>query len=304
MANAKVLLIIGLAGVAILASTAQGGAPMGPPVALLGEGQWSVGGEYGRETITMKADGSLRPVYSGVGYDFDETVTINDLAMNMFFVTFGYGITDNWDIFARVGAADAKDDMSGRGLIPNDPEDPGDFLDVHRRTYDLGGLDNDMGLAWGVGTRATFARSGPWAFGGLVQATWFRPGDSDFCYEDPLWPGMDVYHIGKASLDFWEAQVGLAVSYQADTVRFWGGPFLQFIMGDFDRDGRIVVAGVDTGGFKASGDLQEESQFGGQGGIGVGLSKQVDVWVEGQVTSDSWFVGVGLTFKPQETFGM
>ncbi len=31
---------------------------------------------------------------------------------------------------------------------------------------------------------------------------------------------------------------------------------------------------------------------------------QVDLWVEGQVTGDSWLVGIGFILKPQETFGM
>ncbi len=310
MTNAKALLVGGLASMAILASTALGGAPMGPPMALLGEGNWGVGGEYGHESADLQAQGTLRAVYGGLPFDFVENLEIKDLTMDMFFVTLAYGVCDNWDIFARVGAADAGDDVRATSNIPRvPPSGPIDANDVLNQLgvpqhYALGSLDNSFGFAWGIGTRATFCRSGPWAFGGLVQATFFKPGDSDIQYVDPLF-GAAVEHIGDAELDFWETQVSLAVSYQVDTLRLWAGPFLQFIMGDFDRDGRILFDGVDLGDtFKASSDLQQKSEIGGHFGGDWSVSQQLDLYVEGQVTGDSWLVGVGLMIKPQESFGM
>ena len=312
MANAKALLITGLTGMALLASTAYGGAPMGPPMALLGEGHWGLGGEYGHENMNLRADGTLRAVYgtgtpSGpVPFDFVETVTIDDLTMNMFFATLAYGVCDNWDIFVRVGASDATDGAQARANIPRNPADPNALVDQLGvpQCYPLGSLDGSFGLAWGVGTRATFCRSGPWSFGGLVQATWFKPGDSSIRYTDPLW-GTGVEHDGNGDLDFWETQVSLAVSYQVDTWRLWAGPFLQFVTGTFDRSGSILFDGVDAGDtFRASADLQQVSEFGGHFGANWEMNKQVNLWVEGQVTGDSWLVGIGLMFKPQETFGM
>jgi hypothetical protein len=310
MTNAKALLIVGLASMVIFASTAFGGAPMGPPMALLGEGNWGFGGEYGHENMNLRASGTFRAMYPDVPFDFVETVQIDDLAMNMFFGTLAYGVCDNWDIFVRAGAADAKDEARATANIPRISFD---FNDVDlidqlgvRQRYPLGGIDSDYGFAWGVGTRATFCRSGPWAFGGLVQATWFKPGDSDIRYADPLFPiPPGVEHVGDAELDFWETQVSLAVSYQVDTWRLWVGPFLQYVVGDFDRSGRILVDGADLGDtFRASSDLQQESEIGGHFGADWSISEQLDLWVEGQLTGDSWFGGIGLIIKPQETFGM
>jgi hypothetical protein len=316
MVNAKALLIIGLAGMAILASTAYGGAPMGPPMALLGEGHWGLGGEYGHESMNLRASGTIRAVY-GVGtptgpvpFDFVETARINDLAMNMFFATLAYGVCDNWDLFVRVGASDAGGEVRGTSNIPrvspSGPINGDDLIDQLGvpQTYPMGSFDGSLGLAWGVGTRATFCRSGPWSFGGLVQATWFKPGDSSIRYTDPLW-GAGVEHVGDASFDFWQTQVSLAVAYQVDTWRLWAGPFLQCVAGDFDRHGSILFSGVNSGDkFSGSSKLQQESEIGGHFGADVGVSKQLDLWVEGQVTGDSWFAGIGLIFKPQETFGM
>jgi hypothetical protein len=296
MTNAKALLVIGLASTAIFTATALGGAPMGPPMALLGEGNWGFGAEYGRGTMDLRASGTLRAVY-GVGtpdgpvpFDFVEKVKIDNLAMNMIFGTIGYGICDNWDIFVRVGASDARDDATATANIPRNPNDPDAVVDQLGviQQYPLGSIDSNFGFAWGVGTRATFCRSGPWAFGGLVQATWFKPGDSDIEYTDPLW-GAGVKHVGTGNLDFWETQVSLAVSYQVDTWRLWAGPFLQFVFGEFDRSGSILFSGADAGDtFKASSDLQQASEIGAHFGADWELSKQVGLWVEGQVTGDSW----------------
>ncbi len=306
MTHQKALLAIGLASMAVLASTALGGAPMGPPMALLGEGNWGFGAEYGHESMDLQASGTLGAVYDNVPFEFVETIEIDNLAMNMFFATLGYGVCDDWDIFVRLGAADAQDDMTGKGNIPLNPDLPDSLVDQLGvpQEYSLDSLDSDFGLAVGVGTRTTFCRSGPWAFGGLVQVTYFKPGDSDIEYTDPLW-GEGVVQIGDAELELWETQVSVAASYQVDTVRLWAGPFLQFVAGDLDRDGDILFDGVNLGDtFDASSDLQQKSEIGGHFGVDWSASEQVDLWLEGQVTGDSWFVGVGVVLKPQESFGM
>ena len=91
---------------------AAGGAPMGPPIAFLGEGQWSVGGEFAHEQMDMEAFGISVETFDGEFSTFyAQPFTFEDIETNMFFGTLGYGICDNWDIFVRVGAADAQDDL-------------------------------------------------------------------------------------------------------------------------------------------------------------------------------------------------
>jgi hypothetical protein len=299
MATRKALLIIGFG--AIFTSAAFGGAPMGPAIALLGEGNWGVGAEYGHESIDLQAHGELTMIYNNVPFEFIESQRIDSLEMNMFFATMAYGLCDTWDVFVRVGGADAQDGITGTANIPRDITDVGGDLGVPQG-YTIGDFSGSYGVAWGGGTRATFCQSGPWSFGGLVQATWFQPADSDVEYIDPL-QGSDAIQIGKASLDFWEAQVAVAAVYQVDTVRVWAGPFLQFFNGDLDRDGGIQISGF-TGSFDASSDIKEQSQLGGYLGAQYEPSQQVNLWVEGQFTGDSWFVGVGLLYKPVESYGM
>jgi hypothetical protein len=270
---------------------------MGPPIATLDEGQWSFGAEYGYETIDLRACGTFGSVYAGTPFDFVESLRIEDLEMNMLFGNLAYGVCDNWDLFVRLGAADASGDMKATA-------DVADFGVVGE--YSLGNLDSDPGFAWGAGTRATFCRSGPWSFGGLMQVTWFYPGDSDIKYVDPVIPPGpgDVTQVGEASIELWQGQVALAVAYQMDTVRLWAGPFLQFIDGDLDRSGSVLFDGDDFGDtFSASADLEQESEFGAHFGVSWQLASQWNLWGEGQVTGDSWLVGVGLVVMTQESFG-
>jgi hypothetical protein len=273
---------------------------MGPPIAVLGEGQWSIGGEFAHEQIDLQGTGMFQSVFlldPAETFDFVETQQIQDLELNMFFGTLAYGVCDNWDLFVRVGAADAQDDISATADVV-DIGVPGE--------YSLGQFDASYGLAWGVGTRATFCRSGPWSFGGLVQVTWFEPDDSDIEYPDPIVPpdGQTITQVGDASIDFWQTQVSMAVAYEMEEFRVWAGPFLQFIEGDFERSGSILVDGEDFGDtFDASGEIRDESQFGGFLGASWNMAEQWTLWGEGQITGDSWLVGVGIVFTP-EAYGL
>jgi hypothetical protein len=212
---------------------------------------------------------------------------INDLTSNTFFGTLAYGISDNWDVFARLGAADGKDKIVALAASPTALERQANF-------------EGSFGFAWGAGTRATFCRSGPWSFGGLMQVTWFRPGNSDFSVVDPIQP--DESWVGDAKLNYWQAQASLAAAYQLDKLRLWAGPFLQFVRGNMDFSGNGVLNGSNLSTISWTSKVQESSQVGGHVGVNWELCDQFDLWVEGQITADSWLVGAGAVIIPEKAF--
>ncbi len=274
----------------ILVSAAPAGAPLGPATAFLGEGRWAVGGEYAYEQMSLEASGTVTEQFlNDTTFFWTQPAQIDDLTSNMFFGTLAFGICDTWDIFARIGAADAKDKIVALQADADAVQRQNDF-------------DGSFGLAWGVGTRATFYRSGPWSFGGLMQVTWFRPGSSDFSIDDPLIP--DESWVGDMKLDYWQAQAALAATYQVDKWRFWAGPFLQFIRGDMDFNGTAVLDGAGVSTIRWTGDLQESTQVGGHFGANWEVSDVFDVWVGGQITGDSWLVGIGALLRPEKSFGI
>lgn len=276
----RISLMTAFLAMSLCATVAVGGAPMGPAVATLSEGQWSIGGEFAHEQMDMEASGRVTDAVSD--FFWTQEFEIEDLASNMAFANLAYGVCDNWNVFVRAGAADASDDLT----LP--PADTGALEQQD-------GFDGDYGLALGVGTRATFCRWGPWSFGGLMQVTWFKPGESEFTIEDPFIP--DETWSGDVELDYWQTQVSLAAAYETETWRIWGGPFLQFINGDMDFDGQVSI-GEDSGALNWSSDLDEAAQIGGHVGGGVSLGEQWDLWAEGQMTGDSWLIGVGFAIIP------
>lgn len=262
-------------------SVAPGGAPMGPSTAYLGEGQWSVGAEYGYEKADLKAFGTLSEVFNddSVHPDFGD-FKIKDLTSNMIFGTLAVGLNDNWDIFARAGAANGKDSLLGTFYDTGVSQTQGDF-------------DGKFGFAGGAGTRATFLQAGPLSFGGLVQVTWFQPGKSSVSMADPGTIGETL--TGDVKLQYWQTQVAVSAAYQADQFRFWAGPFLQFVRGDLKVENG-VGSGIQSWSLDAK--VQEKTQLGGHFGVLWQASDNFNAWVEGQITSDSWLVGVGAVFIP------
>jgi hypothetical protein len=281
MQTTRESLVTALLTLSVCTSAALGGAPMGLPIATLEEGKWSLGGEFGHEQIDLEASGKSTERWPTFSLSQRQKFEIEDLTSNMLFGNVAYGICNNWDVFIRVGAADAADDIVISGVGQDS-------------------FDGSYGFAWGIGTRATFGRRGPWTFGGQVQVTWFRPGDSDFAIIDPLIP--DETWSGKVELEYWQAQVGLAAVYQVDAWRLWAGPFLQFIDGDMDFKGQAIIT-EEPGSLTWTSDVEESSQFGAHVGASWDMTEQWNLWVEGQLTGDSWLIGIGTAFTP-ETFGL
>jgi len=278
-----------LVGLVSYPSTVRGGAPMGLPIAALEEGQWSVGLGYGYGEADYEASGlnvqypdGSSPTYAA------EFIDLNGYRTRVALGSFAYGICDNWDLFARLGFCDGRDRLSIHTAPPSgSPERVS--------------LDGDTGLAWGLGTRATFCHWGPWRFGGLIQITWLDPDSSRYTSSDP--DVADTVWAGDVDIEFWQTQVALAAVYQIDTLSFWAGPFLEFVEGDLDRSGRILVDGADAGRFTSSADIQETAQLGLHAGINWEATAKIDCRLEGQWTRDSWFFGVSGVMRPDQWFG-
>lgn len=279
----RILVIIALFG-----STACAGVPMGVPIGTVEEGQWTLGLEYGYEETDLKAHGySLSVVGTDPPMYAAESIDFEGLQTHMIFGTLAYGLCDNWDLFVRLGVADAQSDVTVRTIGGSGGTEQ--F-----------GYHGDHGLAWGLGTRATFCHWGPWRFGGTIQVTWFDPEESDFSSSNPAAP--DTVSVGSIDTDYWQTQVALAAVYQIDTLTFSAGPFLQFLEGDLNRSGRILVDGTDTGSFRGINEIRESSQLGFHAGVSWEISTRFDCHIEGQFTNDSWFLGLGAVVRPGEFF--
>ncbi|MBN2130001.1 MAG: hypothetical protein JW741_10915 [Sedimentisphaerales bacterium] len=279
---------LGILGVVVLVAMVTGSsalalAPMGPPTAGLNQGQFRLGAEYGYSEMDLELD-----------WD-DETETIVDLESNMFFATLGYGVMDNWEFYVQLGVANAEFDK----IETDDPNDPGD---------DNIGFEGDYGFAYGFGTKYTFwEQMEGLTWGVLFQMKWINSEDtlkgSDFeegeGYYFETWSD-------DLELDYYEMQIAVGPTWQAmDGLCIYGGPFVHLVSGDLDVDyseswavydnpegtGTPIDEGSESG--SDSGDLEEESSFGGYVGAQFDVTEQMQVFAEVMFTGDAWGFGIG-----------
>jgi opacity protein-like surface antigen len=276
---AAALMITALSNSAVLALV-----PMGPPKALLGQDRWDIGIEYTHQSLDLEATGDVTEtdIIPGVG-DFTAVRKvkhkINDLKSDIVMARAGYGINNSWDAFVRLGLANAKGDMEQ--TYPD-----GSPTDTFK------GYDGSFGLAWGLGTKATFWQDEQLSWGGLVQITWLDPGDGSVKLSG------DPAFSGKADINnMWEVQIAGGPTWRLENnLRIYGGPFLHFVNGDLDISGTTTDLGTEIH-TKTSSDIKEKSEFGGYVGAQLDVDQNTSCIVEFQLTSDAWGIGIGAARK-------
>jgi len=118
----------------LMCSQAFGLTLMGPPKAELEQGQKSVGFNLSFSEMDLKVD----------------SFTLDDVESFSYLVNLGYGVSDDWDFFVRLGLTDIEQD---------------DF-------------DGDAEFAYGFGTKATFSQQDSMTLGGLFQILWSEADDT------------------------------------------------------------------------------------------------------------------------------
>ena len=146
-----VLMAIGLCGSGAFATT------MGPPVAGLETGQFSIGLDYSNNDIGVDLDGKGTSLFRTKRYlngDKFDDVKVSDgpekfkfsngIDSDMVFANLGYGVSDKLEVFLRLGVAD----------------------------FDMIDMDSGDEFAYGFGAKATFYEEGNLKIGALFQMTW------------------------------------------------------------------------------------------------------------------------------------
>lgn len=275
-----VLFAIVLMMVTVCNSVVLALSPMGPPKALLGQDRWDVGIEYTHQAMDLDAVGNVTetmPEFGSVISRKDKH-NVDDLKSNIIMIKAGYGINDNWDTFVRLGLADVEGDLEH--IFP-DNATPDEYK----------GFDGSFGFGWGFGTRATFWQDDEISWGGLFQITFLEPdGSSIRLLGDPGFSG-------DAEIDIREVQIAVGPTWRVDdNIRIYGGPFLHLVDGDLDISGRTVLEGTEII-METSGDVEEESRFGGYVGTHLDVNENTSCFIECQLTGDAWGIGIGTAWR-------
>lgn len=253
----KRLLLLGvvLMAVGLGSSPAFALDPMGLPTGSLRQGQFQAGVDYSYSTMDLKlTDGKWTEYKYGRFYDSGEalSLTLKNFKMSKVYANFGYGILDNWDLFLRLGGADAK--------FGDSIWEEGEKFDSHA----------DFNI--GFGTKASFYQEGPLKLGGLFQASW---ADLDGKLKAKDW-------ADSVDIELTEIQIAVGPTYKlADGVSIYGGPFFHLISGNLDDKFSEMWNG-DILSSKYSWDIDEASTFGGY--IGLQLIDQMEGFFTGDVS--------------------
>jgi len=183
-------IIVGLT-VAMLSSTSYALDPLGPPKALLGQDHWSLGVEYAySETDVDLSDGTF------LGSPMADASS--QLQANRAYANLRYGLRDNLDVFARLGAA----------------------------TFEMSLLqEGDADLAWGLGAAGTLYNTVKLDWGLLVQ---YSSGESKGHGLPPVW-------TFASQVEVWTLQVATGPTYQVrEDLAVYGGLFYDMLTGEYE----------------------------------------------------------------------
>lgn len=231
----------------VWAASAQALDLMGPPTSGLDFGKWGAGAAF---------------YASEEDFDLDEG-TLSDFESCRYYGWVGYGLSDWWEIYTRLGAIDAEADDLGFQPSP-------DFIGS-------------------LGTKVTFSRGDVVDWGFLLQWTWTQLDDS---YSDTI--DLSDFGLGTETLifdvdmDYREFHAAVGPVIKLDGMKIYGGPFFHCVDGEVE----IGVAGGE-----ADFDLEEDSMFGGFAGMIIDLGSSAALNVEGALTGDAWGAGVNIGWE-------
>ena len=285
-----VLMVIGLCCSGAFATT------MGPPVAGLEAGQFSIGLDYSTNDIGVDIDGKETSLFGFKIYLDDkktddkkvsegpEKIKFSDgIDSDMIFAKLGSGVFKKLEVFLRLGGADF--DM-----------------------IDMGGGNE---FAYGFGAKATFYQEGNLKLGALFQMTW-ASADGDLDAVDVRIrdeeKGIDevVEDVpGTWDIDYYQLKFAVGPTYElTEGCLIYGGPFYHLVSGDLEREYSYIDT-YDVGSYsieksyfrKTSGDIEESSSFGAYIGAQVDLARNIPLCVEYQFTGDTDVIGASLVYR-------
>jgi hypothetical protein len=227
-------------------------------------GQWSIGGDYAYSDMDL--DTSKMKYTDSEGGPGKTPFDFPKIKTNFYYATLGYGLTDNWEVYGRLGMADIK----GKDRFP-----------AYSNEWEGGNFDNDF--VWGIGLRYTFSQQDKVRWGVTANMNWIDTSEG--------W----TMGIEKETADFSGYDLLVAVGPTVDMGgwKLYGGPFFYMFNGDFD----LKDTYPDSSWWKGSADVKENSSFGGYIGAAIPLAKNTDLTFEVAAISGGWGLGAGITVK-------
>jgi opacity protein-like surface antigen len=265
-----------IAIICISSQAASALSPMGPPASSLKQNDFKIGADYSHSEIDFKFNDGEYVEYLDGWFDAaggETDLKLKNVKTNTVYVNLGYGVTDFFEVFFRLGGTNAK--FSGYNFWPSGEE-----------------FESNTDFAVGGGFKVTFYDENRLKIGGLIQAGW---SDLDGAIRPKEWPVAD----DTVQFDLTQIQVAAGPSYElTDRVLIYGGPFLHFVRGDWEDVYNQVDLG--TGGLltsKLSWNVEDDSSFGVYFGTQMEMTENSSFMIEYQHTSAANAVAAGIAVR-------
>ena len=150
-------------------------------------------------------------------------------------------------------------------------------IDLGASRYDDGDGNTSDDFAGGFGVKTTIAKQDKLKLGLAFMMHWFEAS-----------PSGESLGVPWSEEDEWtEIQIAIGPCYEDGPLCLYGGPFLHFIDGEGD---------ANVGGFEFSGDLKEDSNFGGFVGAQLDLNDNTTLGIEYLSTGSAYGIGASIRF--------
>ena len=246
---------------------------MGPPTAGLKQEDFNIGAGYSHSKMDLEFNDGKYVEYLDGWLDASGTqpdLKLKDIKINTVYVNIGYGITDNFEVFLRLGGTNAK--FSGSTFWPSGDD-----------------FDSNTDFAIGGGIKTTFHEEDKLKIGGLIQIGW---SELDGAIRPKEWPVAD----DTVQFDLTQVRIAAGPSYElTERVLIYGGPFLHFVRGDWEDIYNQIDP--DTGGLltsKYSWTVEEDSYLGAYIGAQIEIAENSTFLIEYQHTAAADTVGASI----------
>jgi opacity protein-like surface antigen len=246
---------------------------MGPPASELKQEDFKIGADYSYSKMDLEFNDGKYVEYLDGWFDVSgpqPDLKLKNIKINTVYVNLGYGVTNNFEVFLRLGGTNAK--FSGSTFWPTGEN-----------------FDSNTDFAIGGGIKATLYEEGRLKIGGLIQADW---SDLDGAIRPKEWPVAD----DTVQFDITQVRIAAGPSYELnDVISIYGGPFLHFVRGDWEDVYSYVDGGLVTP--KNTWNVEEDSSFGIYIGTQMEIAENSAFMFEYQHTSASDTVGASVAVR-------
>ncbi len=243
----------------LIAQTAISFDPIGIPGCDLNEDQGKISLEYTYSELDIHADSS-----TDLGYG---SATIKNIDIEKYTVNFGWGLTDDIEIFLRTGFNLIDPDNS------DNDNNVGGKIGKSKESFVFGG-----GLKFNIYKQEKFS------WGLTTQTSWSKVG-----FKDKFFKAVDIETETK--IDVFEIQIATGPAYELfDNVTIYGGPFFHFINGEVEMTDKQAGAKTTT----KDNILNEDSIIGAFGGTQIKLTQKSFFNIEGLFNNAGWALAGGV----------